>query len=187
MAWLDIAVFLLIGGFGIRGFLSGFVGELLSLGAVIAGILAVRFFHPQATVLLTPYLKTEYAAALLAFVLLFTAVFLAGKMLAGWIGGRMRASSLGMADRFLGLGFGAVKGLLIATLGFVLFSIVFNALYGESASRPAWVRLARSYPLINASSEAVSDWVAESSRKGGLLSHIAGDAQSAGQGDASAP
>jgi membrane protein required for colicin V production len=169
MALLDIVVFLLIGGFGIRGFLSGFVTESLSLCAVLGGILAVRFLHTPVTAFLAAYVSSEYVAALLSFVLLFATVFIAGKMLAGSIGKHTKSSALGPFDRVLGLGFGAVKGLLIATVGFVLFSIVYDALYGDLAARPGWVRTSRSYPLLNASGQAMSKWLAENSQSGGLL------------------
>lgn len=169
MALLDIVVFLLIGGFGIRGFLSGFVTESLSLGAVIAGILAVRFLHAPVTGFLAPYVSGEYVAALLAFVLIFGIVYFGGRMLAGSIGRQTRKSALGAVDRLLGLGFGAVKGLLIATVGFVCFSMVYDLLYGDVATRPGWVRLSRSYPLLNASGQAMSAWLAENSQDGGLL------------------
>lgn len=169
MALLDIAVFLLIGGFGIRGLISGFVTESLSLAAVIGGVIAVRFLHAPATAFLTPHMGSEYAAALLAFVAVFAMVFIGGKMLAGMIGRQTKQSTLGMVDRMLGLGFGAVKGLLIATLGFVLFTIVHDSLYGELSPRPDFMRLSRSYPLLNASGQAMSAWIAENSRSGGLL------------------
>jgi membrane protein required for colicin V production len=169
MVLLDIVVFLLIGGFGVRGFLSGFVKESLSIGAIIAGILAVRFLHATVTVFLTGYVSNEYVAALLAFVLLFGTVYIAGKMLANAVGNRSRSSVLGPFDRVLGLGFGAIKGLLIATVGFVGFSIVYDALYGDLAARPGWIRASRSYPLLNASGQAMSAWLAENSHEGGLL------------------
>ncbi len=49
MAVLDIVVLLLVGGFGVRGLMKGFVKEVLSLCAVVAGIIAVRFLHAPVT------------------------------------------------------------------------------------------------------------------------------------------
>ncbi len=74
-----------------------------------------------------------------------------------------------MVDRVLGLGFGAIKGILVATVCFVGFTFVYDALYGELTPRPDWLRLTRSYPLLNASGEAMSSWVAQTSREGGLV------------------
>lgn len=181
MASLDIAVFLLIGGFGVRGFLSGFVSELLSLFAVVAGILAVYFLHAPVTAYLAPHLGTEYAAAMLVFLLVFGLAYIVVKLLASTVGNQIRNSALGPFDRVLGFGFGAVKGLLIATLGFVGFSIVYDALYGSLAPRPPWMRFARSYPLLNASGEAMSAWLAENGREGGLLGELTGPEEGNGR------
>ena len=169
MTALDIAVLLLIGGLAIRGFLAGFVTESLSLGALIAGMVAVRLFHSPVTSMLTGLIGTEYGAALLAFALVFGIVFGLGKWLARSIGGKTKSSMLGMVDRLLGLGFGAVKGLLVATICYVVFSIGYDALYGVETNRPDWMRLSRSYPLLSASGSAMSQWIAENSRQGGLL------------------
>jgi membrane protein required for colicin V production len=169
MTALDIAVLLLIGGLAIRGFIAGFVTESLALGALIAGIVAVRLFHAPVTSMLTGLIGTEYGAALLAFALVFGIVYGLGKWAARSIGGKTKSSMLGMVDRLLGLGFGAVKGLLVATICYVVFTIGYDALYGVETNRPDWMRHSRSYPLLSASGSAMSQWIAENSRQGGLL------------------
>lgn len=169
MTALDIAVLLLVGGLGIRGFIAGFVTESLALAALIAGIVAVRLFHAPATSMFAGFVGSDYGGALIAFVLVFGLVYGLGKYLASYVGGRTKGSALGMIDRLLGFGFGAVKGLLVATIGFVLFTIVYDALYGVDTNRPDWMRLSRSYPLLRASGSAMSQWVAENSAQGGLL------------------
>ncbi|HZV17175.1 MAG TPA: CvpA family protein [Sphingobium sp.] len=182
MTALDIAVLLLIGGLAIRGFIAGFTTESLGLAALVGGIVAVRLFHAPVTALFTVWVGSEYGAALLSFVLVFGVVFVLGKMLAKAIGGKTKASMLGMVDRLLGLGFGAVKGLLVATICYVLFTIGYDALYGVESNRPDWMRLSRSYPLLSASGSAMSEWIAENSRQGGLLSNVMPD-ETKGAGD----
>ncbi len=63
-----------------------------------------------------------------------------------------------------------IKGMLIATVCFVGFTFVYDAMFGELSPRPDWLRLTRSYPLLNAAGEAMSSWVAQSARDGGLAS-----------------
>lgn len=169
MALLDIVVFLLIGGFGVRGLMSGFVREVLSLCAVVAGIVAIRIFHGSVTAFMAPHIGSEYAAALLAFVFIFGVIYISAKLIASTASTQIRNVGLGSVDRILGFGFGAVKGLLIATVGFVLFTMVYEALYGQLSQRPDWMRSTRTYPLLNASGEAMSSWVAQNSRDGGLI------------------
>jgi len=169
MTALDIAVLLLIGGLAIRGFLAGFVTESIAIASLVAGMVAVRLFHTPVTAMVAGFVGSEYAAALLAFVLVFGIVYGGGKFLAKWSGNKTKSSALGMVDRLLGFGFGAVKGLLVASIAYVLFTIGYDALYGARSNRPDWMRLSRSYPLLSASGSAMSQWIAENSRQGGLL------------------
>ena len=76
---------------------------------------------------------------MLAFAILFVPSFLLVKLLARSIGGRHAALAvLGPFDRVLGGGFGALKGLLGATLFFLLANLATDMVYGP-AGRPAGV------------------------------------------------
>lgn len=169
MTALDIVVLLLMGGNALLGVTRGFTAEVLSMLALVLAIAAVRLFHAPLTDLLTVFVGTGSGAAVLSFALLFGIVWYGGKMLAGAIGGRMRSSAVGPVDRVLGGGFGALKGLLIATVVFVGFAIGYDTLYGAGSPRPAWLRESRTYPLLNASGRAMSEWLAERRRQGGVL------------------
>ncbi|WP_336964914.1 CvpA family protein [Sphingobium aquiterrae] len=161
MTALDISVLLLIGGGAILGLMRGFVLETLSLIAWVIAIFAVRLFHALVTDLLSPFIGTSGGAAVLAFALIFGLTFTAGKFLARALGARTRTSILGPVDRVLGAGFGAVKGLIGATLLFLAFSLVYDTIYGASADRPEWLSASRSYPLLGASGRAISSFVDE--------------------------
>lgn len=161
MTALDILVLLLIGGGALFGFLRGFVTETLSLMAWVLAILAIRLFHGPATQWLIEPVGTQSGAAVAGFVLVFGITFVGGKFLARGLGNRTRQSVLGPVDRVLGLGFGALKGLIGATLLFMLASLVYDTIYGMAAERPDWMKSSRSYPLLNASGKAISDFVAE--------------------------
>lgn len=161
MTALDIIVLLLIGGGAIFGFLRGFVMETLSLMAWVLAIFAIRMLHGPVTHALTGPVGTQSGAAVLGFVLIFGLTYLAGRFLARAMGNRTRKSILGPVDRILGLGFGALKGLIGATLLFMLASLVYDTIYGGAARRPHWMTASRSYPLLNASGRAISDFVAK--------------------------
>lgn len=157
---LDIIVLLLVGGCGILGLWRGFVTELLSLFAWVAAIFALKIAHAPLTALLVGFVGTGSGAAVLSFVLIFLVVFVAGKMIAATLGRRTRQSVLGPIDRMLGLGFGALKGLIGATLLFLLANLATDTLYGSRSARPEWMRASQSFPLLNASSRAIVDFVA---------------------------
>ncbi len=158
---LDIIVLLFVGGGALLGALRGFVTEVLSLFAWVAAVIALKLFYTPASLIIGTWLHTSAGASLLAFVLVFAIVFFAGRMLASRIGARTRTSILGPIDRTLGLGFGALKGLIGVTLLFMAGNLVYDIGYGGTSQRPEWVRDARSISLLQASRHAIDDLVAK--------------------------
>ena len=156
---LDIIVLLLVGGGLVFGFLRGFVFEILSLFAWVAAIVALKFLHTPTTGVLRGFVGTDAGAAVLAFVLLFGVVFIIGKLLAGRIGAATRTSLVGPVDRVLGAGFGALKGLIGATLLFLAATLAYDTVFGAASDRPEWMAKSRTFPLLNASGRAIVDFV----------------------------
>src|SRR5688572_2641384 len=108
---LDVITLVLVGGGLVLGFLRGFIGEVLSLLAWVAAIVALKFLHTPLTEALS---GVGTGAAVLAFMLVFGVVFFGGKLLARQIGSATKRSVVGPFDRVLGGGFGALKGLIFA-------------------------------------------------------------------------
>jgi membrane protein required for colicin V production len=161
MTALDVFVFLLLLGGGAIGFVRGFVHEVISLLAWVVAIAMLKLFHGQLWSGIEHSFRTSSAAsAVLAFAILVVPSFLIVKLLARSLGGRTRRHAvLGPFDRALGGGFGAVKGLLGATLFFLLATLATDMVYGPQAERPQWMIKSRTYPLLNASGRAIVDWV----------------------------
>lgn len=160
MTALDIVTLILLGAGAALGALRGFVQEALSLIAWVLAVLAVKFLHTPATDMLSPMVGTAGGAAVLAFALLFGITFILGKLLARSFGAKTRSSVLGPFDRVLGLGFGFLKGLLGATLLFLGVTLVVDTISGGGPrNRPQWLLESRTYPLLNATSRAMVDYV----------------------------
>ena len=161
MTALDVFVFLLLIGGAAVGFVRGFVHEVVSLLAWIVAIAVLKLFHAQLWSGLENSFHTSPAAgAVLAFAILFVPSFLLVKLLARSLGGRTRRHKLlGPFDRVLGGGFGLLKGLLGATLFFLLANLATDMVYGPQADRPQWMTKSRTYPLLNASGRSIVDWV----------------------------
>jgi len=158
---LDLFVFLLLIGGAAVGFVRGFVHEVISLFAWVVAIAMLKLFHSQLSAgLEASFGNSPSTAAVLAFALLFLPSFLLVKLVARSVGGRTRRSPvLGPIDRILGGGFGALKGLLGATLFFLLANLATDMVYGPAADRPGWMVSSRTYPLLNASGRGIVDWV----------------------------
>jgi membrane protein required for colicin V production len=159
MTALDIIVILLVGAGLVTGWFKGFVGEVLSLAAWIVAIVFLKLLHGPVASALTGPVGTSAGAGVLAFALVFGIVFLAGKFVARRVGGGVKRSVIGPVDRILGAGFGALKGLIGATLLYLGANLVYDTFYGGDASRPQWLAESKTYPLLYASGRAIVDFV----------------------------
>jgi membrane protein required for colicin V production len=164
MTGFDIIVLLIVGIAAVGGFLRGFVQEILSLGGWILAIVAIRYLHTDVTALLFGFIGTPSGAAVLAFVLLLLVPYAAMRLVAGRAGRASRASMLGPFDRVLGFGFGAVKGAIIVVMAFALLVLGYDTVWGPSG-RPVWIVNARTYPFVNASSEAMVQLIRERDKR----------------------
>ena len=159
MTALDIIVLFLLGSGAVFGFLRGFVQEALSMIAWLLIIVAVRMFHASATAALAEAVGSDSGAAVLAFLAIVIVIYALGKWISKSIGAKSRKSVLGPIDRVLGFGFGMLKGLIMATLIFLLFVMGYDLVYGADEGRPEWMTTSRTYPLLNASGDAMSEFV----------------------------
>lgn len=156
---LDIIVLIAIGGAAVLGFMRGFVTEVLALLAWLLVVLAIKLFHTPLAALLAGVVGTAQGAAVLAFAALGGGSYLIGRLIANTVGARTRKSILGPIDRALGLGFGALKGLILASIAFLLLVLVFDTVGGGPAKRPEWIRTSTSYPMLDATSRTIADFV----------------------------
>lgn len=156
---LDIFVLVAVGIAALLGLKRGFVFEVLALFAWVAVVFAVKFFHLPLSRALAGFVGTPSGAATLAFVVLVGGVWLLGRLVANRMGRRTKRSVLGPVDRGLGFGFGALKGLVVVSLVFLLMTLLLDVVGGGPARRPAWMRDSRTYPLLNATSAGIADFV----------------------------
>ncbi len=168
----DFAVLAIVAFAAIGGLARGFVGEIVTLLAWVGGVLAVRFFHVQAKAYVGGWVENEAGAAIVALLGLFFGAFLAVRIIGGALSSKTKASVIGPVDRILGLGFGAAKGVVAATLMFLLVALgIETAFPGEG--QPEWMAQARTTPTLAIVSRALVDFVGEARRLEGDMA--AGD------------
>ncbi|MDE8651924.1 CvpA family protein [Novosphingobium album (ex Liu et al. 2023)] len=160
MTGFDIAVLLFVGVSAVTGFFRGFVQEIFALCAWVLAILAIHGLHTPLTAALLPHVGTPSGAAVLAFALLLLVPYAGVKLFAKWAGDKSRNSVLGPIDRVLGFGFGGVKGMIIVVLAFSVLVLGYDTVWGPGG-RPTWITQARTYPFINAASEALVTMIAK--------------------------
>src|SRR5579863_4337388 len=92
---------------------KGFSREIIGLVSALLALVLGMWFYGLAGSFLMPYVSSARVADLLGFLLIVSAVLLAGGLL-GWIVNRfLRTVGLSFFDRLLGAGFGFARGLLI--------------------------------------------------------------------------
>ena len=160
MTGFDIAVLIVVGLGAITGFMRGFVQEVLALAAWVLSMVAIRQLHTPLSEALMPHIGTESGTAVLAFAILLLVPYAIFKLLANRMGEASRNSVLGPIDRVLGFGFGSIKGMLIVVITFSLLVLGYDTVWG-AGGRPTWITQARSYPFVNAASEALVQMIAE--------------------------
>ena len=109
--------------FGIRGAWKGFAWQAVrTVGLILALFGATQWFSPIGNWIDQKFsFIPSIAAPVVAWVLVLVVIFAAITYLAHLARGAVRSADLRGVDRFLGLGLGAVMGLVFCTVGFVVW------------------------------------------------------------------
>jgi len=130
---LDFIFVALVFIFVIRCYLKGFISELLSMAAIVLGLLASLYFYKNGGEFIRNRFMPEMKAIpeILAFIALFLIVFIVIKLLEAVLKGIINGIRLGSADRFLGIVFGFAEGLAVVSL--ILFILRIQPLFDPSS------------------------------------------------------
>jgi membrane protein required for colicin V production len=168
MTSFDILVLIIVGALAAMGAVRGFVTEVLTLMAWVAAVIALRLFYPFGKTVAAGFTGSETGAAVIAFVVLFFGVFFAFRLLGRMLGERTRKSVVGPIDRVLGLGFGAVKGLIAVSLVFLVLTRGYALIWGGDEKLPEFLTAARTEPLLDVTSRAIVDYAVDRQRGSGI-------------------
>ena len=152
---IDIIFLVLIAIFIIRCFLKGFIGELLSMAALVLGLLAALFFYKNGGEFLRVRFWPELNVIpeIAAFAAIFLIVFLVVKILEFLLKGIIEGLKLGNADRFLGIIFGLAES--IAVISLILFLLRIQPLFDSSSILSGSIFARILLPLIMGSEKTI--------------------------------
>ena len=158
VADLIIIVVLLLSA--LLAFARGFVKELLSIvGWVGAAIAAVRLFP-----YVNPYVAAAIDEPLLADAVTGGGIFVVTLLLiwltSSVISRRVQDSEIGALDRSLGFVFGLLRGAVVVSLAFLVYSQ-----FVVPKEQPEWLVQARAIPLVEYGAELMLKVVPEDMRK----------------------
>lgn len=133
------------------GFRRGFTSEFLGLAAWAGTIFITATTMPVTTEFAQTIIPVAFIANIVALALVFFISLAILHALANLLGGQIRTSLIGPLDRSLGAFFGALRGLLIVSAGFLVFAYMV-----DMEDHPDWVKGARLHGTVVSGAEAVA-------------------------------
>jgi membrane protein required for colicin V production len=122
MNLLDILIVSTLIFFIIKGLIRGFIREIASLAGLVLGILLASHYQPQVTEVIARFLNPGPYLPLISFIVILVFVIVGCNMLGWLIRLALRKAPLGWADRFLGLCFALLKGVVLTYLVIVILT-----------------------------------------------------------------
>jgi len=122
MNWLDFAIIIVVVGFAVTAYSAGLIREVVTLVAVICGIVIAGALYDNLARDVLPFLDDEDAARAISFLILFGSLYLFGQIVAYILKRGASLLMLGWADHIGGGLFGLLKGLIVVQVLLILFA-----------------------------------------------------------------
>jgi len=142
MVWIDYAILVVIGLSTLISLARGFVKEAVSLVIWISAFFIASQFYPNLATLLTN-ISDQLLRNAAAIAILFITTLILGALVNYVIGQLVQKTGLSGTDRVLGLAFGALRGVLVAS------AILFFMDAFTPASSAAWWSESKLIPEFN--------------------------------------
>jgi len=146
--WLDWTFAAIVAGSVIFAIMKGFVRELISLAALIAGLVVASLAYPRAALWFEDLTKSHDVALGLGFLTLFLAVLMVGGLAQLLARKLIKTAGIEWFDRFLGAVFGLVRGVLVDCV--LLLALVAFAI------KPAAVQQSSLAPYVTTGAHIIS-------------------------------
>lgn len=159
---LDWAIIIVIAVSMMISLVRGFLREVISLATWATAVWVSLHYTDQVSVVLSGMITSPVLCTLMSIALLFFATLIAGVFLNVLIGGVMLRSKLSVADRFLGVAFGATRGILLVTLVTLVGSL---SMFSEAI----WWQQAELMPYFERNAAWIAQYLPE------RISHFVGN------------
>jgi membrane protein required for colicin V production len=114
--WLDMILVLVFSASVVGGVIEGFVRTVFGFLTSVVAVLASAWFYGSVAAYLKPYVAPPAVANMAGFILIFSAVTIAGYMLITFMKKALKWFGLGFFDRLFGGLLGAVRAAIAAAV-----------------------------------------------------------------------
>lgn len=150
---LDLIILLPIGYFAYKGFLAGFIQEVLSIAGIILGVFITFAYMKPASAMLEPFISNPDTATIVAGLVLFIGTIAIVQTIGFILRRFLELIKLNIINRIAGLCFGAVKSAIVVSSFLWLFAglnMPADETRNESLTYPYVISLAPiTYDLIS--------------------------------------
>ena len=150
---VDIAVIVLLLASGVFALMRGFVYEVLAMAGWVAAALAGLWGLPYIRPFLAPHISNATIADVVGGAAIFLVVLLISSFITHGIARQVRKSAVSAVDRSLGFAFGLLRGLVLASLCFMVVDKLM------APDEPAVLTDARTRPLLAAGSRLIQSLI----------------------------
>ena len=126
MNLLDVILIVVIAFSSVYGLFKGLVKEVISLLALVIGLIGASRFYEGASPLLKSLGLGEQAARILSFFILFIVIFIALILIGKLIHKLIHAIFLGWLNRLGGIGFGFIRGIIVSGIIIMILTIILS-------------------------------------------------------------
>jgi membrane protein required for colicin V production len=139
---VDIAVAVVILLSGLFALMRGLVYEVLAMAGWVAALLGALWGEPRVRPYVQQHIANTTAAEVVGGVAIFLTILVVSSFITHAISRQVRKSAVSAVDRSLGFAFGLARGILAASLGFIVVH------KWADPDEPAWLTEARTRPLL---------------------------------------
>lgn len=137
----DVLVIAVILVSAILAMVRGFVREVLSIASWLIAAVATFYLYELLRDVIQPYVENETLATIISVAVVFIVVLVIVTYITMKIADVVIDSRVGSIDRIFGFIFGAVRGLLLIVVAYVLFDWLVD-------EQPAWIANAETRPIV---------------------------------------
>ncbi len=166
MNLLDVILIVVIAFSSVYGLFKGLVKEVISLLALIIGLIGASRVYEEASPLFKDLGLGEQGARILSFFILFIVIFIVLIFIGKLLHKLIHTIFLGWLNRLGGIGFGFIRGIIVSSMIIIILTIILSEktpILSESKLTPHIMSISKI--LVSLVPDDLQKWFTENEKK----------------------